>query len=256
MERVAALEELLEGEKRERAELAERTRATAGEVAELERRYLAERERAGTTAKMAAESARRLADAERQLGEVGERAGRLALEAAHAEKRAADAETRLGEVDEQIAALTEQLEAAQQQAAAAGEDRGTVEEAAAEIAGLEGALLERGRVVAKMARDLREAERVGKELLGELESARGWNGSGPPAEDLRGRLDTLAQSAARGEADLTAANWRIAQLERELGEARGEPGSAGRAQLELEQALAAARDEVAALRRAMGATGG
>jgi chromosome segregation ATPase len=114
-------------------------------------------------------------------------------------------------------------------------------------------------VVQSLQRDLRESARVGKELLEELEAAHAWHGDGtvaaPPngaGEDLRGRLDTLAQSAARTEADLQAAAWRIAQLERELSSARREASAPSRVQAELEQALAAARDEVAVLRRALG----
>ncbi len=118
----------------------------------------------------------------------------------------------------------------------------------AEIAALEEALRERGKVIAALQAELRESERVGKELvdeLGELFEASieaegtGAAGSGqggpagggelPPragaakaegAEALRRQLDTLAHSAARAEADLHAATWRVAQLERELIEAR------------------------------------
>jgi hypothetical protein len=60
--------------------------------------------------------------------------------------------------------------------------------------------------------------------------------------------------AARTEADLQAATWRIAQLERELAEARRLAPEPAAVQLELEEALAAARDEVASLRRALGAS--
>jgi len=96
---------------------------------------------------------------------------------------------------------------------------------------------------------------VGKELLAELLAARDDGGpSGPEGGgggDLLGRLDALAAGAARAEADLTAAAWRIAQLERELSDCRRSPASPTVVQVELEQALAAARDEVASLRRAL-----
>src|SRR5262249_14925819 len=127
-----------------------------------------------------------------------------------------------------------------------------------ELAALETALRERGHVIASLTRDLRESERVGREMLGDLEALRSWSGNAAmvsgglaPGDDLRGRLDALAASAARSEADLQAAAWRIAQLERELSEARRQESEPSSVQIELEEALAAARDEVASLRRAL-----
>jgi predicted RNase H-like nuclease (RuvC/YqgF family)/SAM-dependent methyltransferase len=257
-DRVAALEAQVAAAEREKAEIAARAEGAAAEVAALEQRLATDRERAGAAGKIAAESTRRLADAEKQAAEAGERAAKLARAVADAEKRAAGLEARLAEQDARVAALEEQVAAERKKAAAATDERSAIEAAAAEIAALEAALKDRGHVIAALGRDLREAERVGKELLAELDAAHAGNGTTPPsgaAEDLRGRLDALAQSAARGEADLQAATWRIAQLERELADARRSAGAPARAQIELEQALAAARDEVAALRRALGGGG-
>ena len=224
----------------ERAELAERARASAAEVTDLERRLLAERERATTTARMAADAAHRLVEAEKHAAEAGARAARLAHSAGEAEQRAAEMEARLGEQDRRLGELAAQIAAAQAVGRAAGEEHEALAAAESEMAGLEAALLERGHVIAALTRDLREAERVGRELLGEL--AGGSNGVvvAPGDVDLRGRLDALAASAARAEADLQAASWRIAQLERELGEARRATGQPERAQIELEEARAAA----------------
>jgi hypothetical protein len=74
-------------------------------------------------------------------------------------------------------------------------------------------------------------------------------------------MDSLAARAARSEADLTAATWRITELERRLADALDpERSSPGTVNAELEQALIAARDEVATLRsrvlEAQGAGGG
>ena len=121
------------------------------------------------------------------------------------------------------------------------------------------ALRERGHLIASLKDDLRESERIGRELLDELTSARSPNGAGTASPavhnvnviDLEGQLDRLAQSAARSQADLQAATWRITQLERELRDA-AEPPQATEIQAELAAALAAARDEVAALRRSQG----
>ncbi|HVY48612.1 MAG TPA: hypothetical protein VHB21_22145, partial [Minicystis sp.] len=76
-------------------------------------------------------------------------------------------------------------------------------------------------------------------------------GAAPPDIELRQRLDALASSAARAEADLQAASWKIAQLERDLADARKGPRPAETVHDELEQALVAAREEVASLRRAL-----
>jgi hypothetical protein len=249
--RVAALEAQLAAEQRDRADLDER---------------------AGTAEKRAAESARRFTEVERHAAEAARRADALALRLAQAERRLADAdqlaterEARLADQGARVAAL--EADAAGRSSSAARTAEEAAEAAALEIASLEAALRERGHVITALTRDLRESERVGKELVGELDAHRGWGANGspghdggypqPPGDDLRSRLDALAAGAARSEADLQAATWRIAQLERELEEARrahrpeGQPTSV---QIELEQALAAARDEVASLRRALGAT--
>ncbi|APR82064.1 TolA protein [Minicystis rosea] len=254
-QRAASLEAQVAAEQRDKVELDARARGAVGEVADLERRLLSERDRADAAGRIASDGTRRLAEAEKQAGAVGERAARLAHELAEAEKRAADLETRLSEQDRRLAELSDQIADERRKAGQAADDRSALEAAAAEIEKLEAALRERGRVITSLTRDLREAERVGRELLSDMESARGFHGNGVVVtgpEDLRGRLDALAQSAARSEADLQAATWRIAQLERELEGARREAGEPARAQLELEQALAAARDEVAALRKALG----
>jgi hypothetical protein len=162
---------------------------------------------------------------------------------------------------------------------------------APEIDALEARLRERGQRIAQLERDLRESLRVGKDLLDQLEE-RGFttepNGStngepgtpvpetdpddlapptaaapalaapaaSGPSEAVVAQLDTLASRAARAEADLKAAEWRIAQLEHMLvAEERGylEPATI---ELQLEQALLAAQQEIASLRRATGPEGG
>jgi chromosome segregation ATPase len=149
------------------------------------------------------------------------------------------------------------------------------EDAAIEVEELEERLRERGHVIAALQRDLREAERVGRELVGELEAARSFvaepaDAAEAPAReptvpaslvlDLTTRLDALAQSAANTEADLVAARWRVAQLEREADHARTAAtrerdererthaealAAAATSRADLERALADARDELA-----------
>jgi chromosome segregation ATPase len=171
---------------------------------------------------------------------------------AAAEQRAVQMEALLAERDARVVALDTALGQERAKATELSETVSATDAAGAEIAALEAALRERGHVVARLQRDLAEAERVGKELVSEL-SAGGWMGDAADGAtsgaDLRARLDTLALAAARSEADLQAATWRVHQLERELGDARTATTEPGVVQRELEHALAAARDEVAALRQ-------
>lgn len=148
----------------------------------------------------------------------------------------------------------------------------------ADVAALEDALRRRGEVVSRLERDLAESERIGRELLGELEELRatvvahfGPEGAGGAAQtepaapaapaastavvaapaDVGIKLDQLAERAAKSEADVLAANWRIADLERRLAEA-GAGRQESQVHAELEQALVASQAEVARLRRTLG----
>lgn len=162
----------------------------------------------------------------------------------------------------------------------------------ADLLVLEARLRERGQRITTLEAELREGLRVGKELLAELEEARaqgldaagpGGNGSASsegsggkappvrvmtpaavasaaPAVELPNattvQLDVLAARAARAEADLEAARWRISQLEHAgIGFDRDEFEPAAIA-VELEQALLASQQELATLRRTVGPEGG
>jgi DNA repair exonuclease SbcCD ATPase subunit len=241
----------------EQTETRRRPAVTAERVAERDR--IDELQKAVDGALRAAAEA--AADRDAHTGRVREAEGRVGAAEARATdalRRLALAEERPLELEAKVAALEADLRAARANGADVGEARTLAEAAATEIAALESALVERGHVVAALTRDLRESERIGKELLEELQQ----RSSGPgetfdvsphaAAGDWRGRLDALAMGAARTEADLQAATWRIAQLERELAEARRMAPEPAAVQLELEEALAAARDEVASLRRALG----
>ena len=74
-------------------------------------------------------------------------------------------------------------------------------------------------------------------------------------ETMKTQLDTLAARAARSEADLKAAEWRIAQLELALASAERGDGEPAAVAVELEQALLAAHQELATLRRTIGPEG-
>ncbi|WP_437810201.1 hypothetical protein [Sorangium sp. So ce1078] len=240
------------------------------------RRRAQESERALEEARRAAakheESEAARGELARERDRLKERADRLEREnrALEEQRSALDArrqllEARIVELEQSVVTL--------EQRAAELEKRDPGEAAAAEIASLEAALRDRGHVIASLKAQLRESERVGKELVDELGTVfasataehggpgqaaggepggtpSGPGGPGDAAEALRQQLDALARSAAASEADLRAASWKIAQLERELTEARGTVGAPPALHEELEQALIAAQAEIAALRRA------
>jgi len=167
-------------------------------------------------------------------------------------------------------------------------ERAAAEANAPDIDSLEDKLKERGQAVAALERDLRESLRVGKELVEELEALRETppdspGGAGTPptngsnneepntktsavsvseasadpgqAEVMKTQLDTLSVRAARSEADLKAAEWRIAQLEMALASAERGEVDPSTVSVELEQALLAAHQELAALRKTQGPEG-
>lgn len=180
----------------------------------------------------------------------------------------------------QAAGLFAQLEAERAKANEEGQKTAPLEQ---EIKHLEDALRERGREVTRLRRELRETEQVGRELLYDLEqlapqvasSSEGVRGGsqgglqGGGQGGLQGGIQggtlsagggepgpaayDLADRAARAEADLMAAAWKISRLEREISRQespeRDDPGLAVR---ELETALAAAQREIAMLRGAAG----
>ncbi len=196
-----------------------------------------------------------VADLAAQRDGAHARVGELEQALAGAERERDELMVQYGSVERRWMALANEREQAASEALSA------------EVAALEATLRERGATVAKLTADLRESERIAKELLLDLEELRGGNGAaagpaGAPAggshdetASLEERLDALAQGAARAEADLQAASWKIAELERRLAEAElGRAGGAGEVvHRELEQALVAAHQELASLRRALAA---
>jgi chromosome segregation ATPase len=217
---------------------------------------------------------RKVEELERALdATVRERASHAA-ERGMLEKKCAALEARAAELEARCRALEaraadfEKREADLKKRAADLEQRGEDVDASvlSDLAEAEARIRERGRVIAALQRDLQESERIGRELVDEVEALRaltgssgssgssgagGGGGGGPGVEALTSRLDTLAERSARCEADYQAATWRIAQLERELSEARDGSSGATRAHRDLERALVMSREEVDALRRAL-----
>jgi chromosome segregation ATPase len=92
----------------------------------------------------------------------------------------------------------------------------------ADIAKLEGLLSERGEQIRKLETDLREAERLGKELVREVARASGR----PEGEQTQGggvRSEALTAENAKLRADLEAAQWTIQELENRLDHAMRRP---------------------------------
>jgi predicted nucleic acid-binding Zn-ribbon protein len=230
--------------------------------ADLEPRLAAAQARATELESRLASTQARAAEMESRLAAGQARTPVLESRLAVAEGHVAELTARLVKAELRPVQLEAELAHALARAAEIESVRATADAAIEELTTLEGALRERGHVVTALKKDLRESERVGRELLDELTAGRASNGAITAAPivttvttasilELEAQLDRLAQSAARGQADLQAASWRIAQLEREARDA-AEPPAASEIQAELEAALAAARDEVAALRRTQG----
>jgi hypothetical protein len=96
-----------------------------------------------------------------------------------------------------------------------------------DVARLEAQLVERGREVQDLRKEVERRDLLVRELVANLEAQTSAPAPEPAASDPNGavadlsaRLDRLAGEAARREADLVASKWKIAQLERELSQQR------------------------------------
>lgn len=156
-----------------------------------------------------------------------------------------------------------------------------------ELAAVEALLRERGRVIAELERELVRRDRLVKELVANVEdhavvaqaqaqiqpqvegaiaasesvdvADAAPVGPTPPTDPaalarenatLRDRCDALALDIARREGELVAQAWRIEELENDRAP-RGGPAPGGDANDPLARDLAAAKDEIDALRQAL-----
>lgn len=152
------------------------------------------------------------------------RADRAAVAAALADERtnreAAEREAESLRENPELVVLRERV--GELERAGAGTSAAS-EEHEAELGELERHLREQGARVEELRREVSRRDRLVRELVGLLEER---EQAAAPAEaepepdgalaDLETKLDRLAGDAARKEADLTAAAWRIAELERRL----------------------------------------
>jgi SAM-dependent methyltransferase len=144
-------------------------------------------------------------------------ADKQALAARDAKLR--EAETRVFARDAELLALRQELEnknqQLKQQESKLTELNGKLKQgpspeeaaaAAADLGALEKTLAERGEHIRKLERDLREAERVGKELVRQLPG-----GSPESAAETRRKAaeSELAQKLAKSQADLIATRWAL-----------------------------------------------
>ncbi len=130
---------------------------------------------------------------------------------------------------------------------------------AEELAGFEGALRERAQTIRRLEAEVARRDRMVHELVATLEE-HGHGGEPPaaapePSDEvleenarLRERLDALALELARHEGEARAAEWRVGELERRLAR---EPAPTTLSDTEATHKLAAALDELDALRRAL-----
>jgi hypothetical protein len=94
------------------------------------------------------------------------------------------------------------------------------EEQEREVGRLETQLRERGQQVQALEAEVTRREKLVREVVAGMPQRNDENGREGRASDLSARLDRMAEEAAKREADLVAARWRIAQLERELTQPR------------------------------------
>jgi SAM-dependent methyltransferase len=171
----------------------------------------------------------KLSEAEANLAGVGALRSKLSeAEAALAADKQAlaardaklrEAETRVFARDAELLALRQELEnknnQLKEQAGKLTELTGKLKQgpsaeeaaaAAADLSALEKTLAERGEHIRKLERDLREAERVGKELVRQLPGA-----TPDGAAEMRRKAaeSELAQKLAKSQADLIATRWAL-----------------------------------------------
>lgn len=122
-----------------------------------------------------------------------------------------------------------------------------------EVSALEAQLKARGAEIQRLCRELREAERLGRELVTDLLSRNGAAEPVAPGGELSAKLDALATLNAQREADLAAARWAIEKLEGELEERSGQ--GSGTLVDQLSEAHAALQRQAVLLEQARRGTG-
>jgi hypothetical protein len=134
----------------------------------------------------------------------------------------ADALSRLKRAETEAKETREKLAlASESKAKGISLDPVEAELASAELRALERQLSERARESARLTEELRVADKLGQELLSELETTKQLAAGTrvqPEVDELREGLRRAEETDARRMADLTAAQWTIEQLRSQLQE--------------------------------------
>jgi SAM-dependent methyltransferase len=149
--------------------------------------------------------AARVSAVEGEKSKLGKDAEKALAEKAAAEKALAEREASQGKLEQRAAAAEARAERLTAVANDAAPD---------DVARLETALTERGERLRALERDLREAERVGRELVRELKAAQAKGETGVSDGE-----QALGHENARLRADLEALSWTIQELEGRLSQA-------------------------------------
>ncbi|HEX4340381.1 MAG TPA: hypothetical protein VH062_30945 [Polyangiaceae bacterium] len=171
----------------------------------LETEVQSHKQRAGTLEAELVARKQEIAGLAAQLAALAAKNDGLSLRAKALETEKATAGARLDQHGADLAAQRQKLAAAEAELAQFRAD----DETPKELAALEAALQERGEHIRSLSAQLREAERVGRELL--RERGRG-SGTGPGANGP----ERLATENARLTANLEALSWTIEELEGRL----------------------------------------
>jgi hypothetical protein len=173
---------------------------------------------------------------ESQLAARETDASELRAQLAERERGRAEYERERAEQEHGRAELSRRLTEAEQRLAALAETQDAM--APDDVGELETQLVARASEVRRLERDLREAERIGRELVEQLELRRlapdaAPVAAAPPvdlpaaeapvvdAPELVAKLNLLAERNAEQAADLLATRWRVAELEARLEQTAG-----------------------------------
>ena len=190
------LEERQAESQRELEELRRGNGATARNFSELERR--------------AAALSTQVDELNAQLQKAEGRSRETERQAREAERKLQEAERPRQEAERQAREAAQQLQEAERQLRelrAAGED-----ESGAELRELELQLVERGKEVARLTRELEQTERFGRQLIAQLEESKVARSAAQNGDAPKRELARLARRNAELEADLEAARWTISSL--------------------------------------------
>jgi SAM-dependent methyltransferase len=234
--RAAKLEQQLAEARGRVARLEERLGEHEGRAGEASRVLVARDARTANLERRVAESDAKLHTLESQLAARETDASELRAQLAERERGRAEYERERAEQEHGRAELSRRLTEAEQRLAALAETQDAM--APDDVGELETQLVARASEVRRLERDLREAERIGRELVEQLELRRlapdaAPVAAAPPvdlpaaeapvvdAPELVAKLNLLAERNAEQAADLLAARWRVAELEARLEQTAG-----------------------------------